>query len=1354
MSTKRFSSSFLSFVALTGILAAFSGCGDDTSTGDAVCGNATVETGEQCDDGNKLSGDGCSASCQNETPESCGDGTVDAGEECDDGNTTAGDGCSATCTTETAGVCGDGTVNTGETCDDGNTTDLDGCSATCQIEPVCGDSTVDVGEDCDDGNTTSGDGCSALCRDEVVTTVCQTLPALPNGETCAVTAGDGARLITGDVLSPTDILQGGQVLVDANGAILYVGCDGATDAACDAACKATLATATKITCPTGVISPALINTHDHITFTQNSPYNDTGERYEHRHEWRKGYNGHTQIPAAGSASADAVRWGELRFLFGGATSTVGSGGQTGILRNLDRTTQEGLNQTPVNFDTFPLGDSTPPNTQLNPPACSAFSGIVAEADIGSDDAYLPHVAEGINAYAENEFVCLSNANPGHDVVQDKSAFIHSIGLSAADYSNMAASATALIWSPRSNITLYGDTAVVTEAARLGVLIALGTDWIPTGSMNVLRELHCADSLNATYYDSFFSDRDLWLMVTANAAAATATEDVIGSLTPGRLGDITIFNGATNADYRAVIDAGPSDVVLVMRGGKVLYGDKTIVSAVPNVGACEDVDDAADVCGVQKRVCVSGEIGKTYQSLRTAVNGIYGTFFCGTPTNEPSCTPTRPASVAGSTVYTGATSATDNDGDGIANAMDNCPDVFNPVRPMDGGAQADADDDAVGDACDPCPLDANTMSCTVFDPNDADSDGIPNASDNCPAIANPQQQDADMDGKGDACDLCPNASNPGTAACPVTIYDIKDGTVPVGSNVAITNAIVTGRANTGFFMQVKQGDPGYAGADFSGIFVFAQGNTVKVGDRVSVTNATVQSYAPAGCNVPQVQLSGATVVVNASLNEALPAPVDVPNPATVATGGADVAKLEGVAIKLANVDVTSITPPAGPSDVAPTNEFVVEGSLRVNDYLYLITPFPSVGTNYASLSGVLEIRNCNSKLELRGTSDVVGGSAGLTAFGPQPAFVYEGDMGVATVPTPLTVSIGNAVATDTFVAISSASPSSLAVVGGGVTIPAGQTSAPVLLDALNQSPSVTLTATLGMTMQTASVRVVGTAEVPVVASITPPTATITPGGTQTFTVSLDFPPETPTDVALSLSPVNAGAVPATLAVAAGQLSATFDYIDGSAVSSATVSATLGGTVNASISVVATIGGLMLNELDYDSVGTDTSEYVEIYYGGSSPLNLAGYQLVLYNGASSACASYRTVDLGAAGTINPGQYLVVGSNAALSGVATGALTLSFGASTDYVQNGAPDGAALLNATTNTVVDKLSYEGAVANCDIFGVSTSLVEMTVLPTMVQDSNTAVGSLCRIPNGTDTDVAATDWKFSSTPTPGAANVP
>ena len=95
----------------------------------------------------------------------CGNGVVDPGEECDDGNTTSNDGCSAECQDE---KCGDGTLDVDEECDDGNTTNGDGCSADCEIEPDCGDGTLDPGEECDDGNNTDGDGCSSECQDEEI----------------------------------------------------------------------------------------------------------------------------------------------------------------------------------------------------------------------------------------------------------------------------------------------------------------------------------------------------------------------------------------------------------------------------------------------------------------------------------------------------------------------------------------------------------------------------------------------------------------------------------------------------------------------------------------------------------------------------------------------------------------------------------------------------------------------------------------------------------------------------------------------------------------------------------------------------------------------------------------------------------------------------------------------------------------------------------------------------------------------------------------------------------------------------------------------------------------------------------
>ncbi|MRI91599.1 DUF4215 domain-containing protein [Aggregicoccus sp. 17bor-14] len=129
------------------------------------CGNGRVEPnrGEVCDDGNTVSGDGCSADCR--SLEYCGNGVVDRtrGEVCDDGNTQSGDGCSSDC--HSLETCGNGIVDSaaGEQCDDGNTTNSDACLNTC-VANRCGDGFRDVeSEPCDDGNNVNTDACTNRC---------------------------------------------------------------------------------------------------------------------------------------------------------------------------------------------------------------------------------------------------------------------------------------------------------------------------------------------------------------------------------------------------------------------------------------------------------------------------------------------------------------------------------------------------------------------------------------------------------------------------------------------------------------------------------------------------------------------------------------------------------------------------------------------------------------------------------------------------------------------------------------------------------------------------------------------------------------------------------------------------------------------------------------------------------------------------------------------------------------------------------------------------------------------------------------------------------------------------------------
>jgi LPXTG-motif cell wall-anchored protein len=102
----------------------------------SICGNNDMESGEQCDDGNLVNGDGCNIFCQTEIPEPfCGDGILNNEEQCDDGNNTNEDGCNNLCQVEILPVCGDGVMDQdNEQCDDGNIDSGDGCSATCKIE--------------------------------------------------------------------------------------------------------------------------------------------------------------------------------------------------------------------------------------------------------------------------------------------------------------------------------------------------------------------------------------------------------------------------------------------------------------------------------------------------------------------------------------------------------------------------------------------------------------------------------------------------------------------------------------------------------------------------------------------------------------------------------------------------------------------------------------------------------------------------------------------------------------------------------------------------------------------------------------------------------------------------------------------------------------------------------------------------------------------------------------------------------------------------------------------------------------------------------------------------------------------
>jgi hypothetical protein len=283
-----------------------------------------------------------------------------------------------------------------------------------------------------------------------------------------------------------------------------------------------------------------------------------------------------------------------------------------------------------------------------------------------------------------------------------------------------------------------------------------------------------------------------------------------------------------------------------------------------------------------------------------------------------------------------------------------------------------------------------------------------------------------------------------------------------------------------------------------------------------------------------------------------------------------------------------------------------------------------------------------------------------------------------------------------------------------------------------------------------VRVLGATEVPTMVTITPADATVNAGGTQVFTVSLDIPAATPQTVNLGVAPAS-GTLPPSVTIAANQISNTFSYTDTAGTGTATITATFGASTSmATVTVSTGASHLVINEVDYDELGTDGAEYIEIYNPSGLPISLTNKAVMLVNGADSTV--YTTVDLSSATSLAAHQYLVIAG--ATVTVPMAAKKIDPGWTTNAIQNGAPDGIALVDTSTNTLIDAFSYEGSITMAMLTGFATpqSLVEGTALTATVADSNTADGSLCRSPNGQDTDSANVDWKFCATLSPGTAN--
>jgi cytosine/adenosine deaminase-related metal-dependent hydrolase len=222
-------------------------------------------------------------------------------------------------------------------------------------------------------------------------------------------------------------------------------------------------------------------------------------------------------------------------------------------------------------------------------------------------AFLIHLSEGghEDASATREFEMLK----GRGLLVPGVSLIHGVALQPANYAEMAAHGVNLIWSPRSNLELYGSTADVAAAKTAHVKIALAPDWSPTGSDGLLAELKFAAAWNDTQTPHLFTDRELVAMATSTPADMIGASDRLGALEPGHDADILVIKPEGDVKkhdaYWTLTHATAAQVMLVMVGGEPLYGDPEVVEKTGPSRPSEKIE----VCGSSKTLLFTGLHGQ-------------------------------------------------------------------------------------------------------------------------------------------------------------------------------------------------------------------------------------------------------------------------------------------------------------------------------------------------------------------------------------------------------------------------------------------------------------------------------------------------------------------------------------------------------------------------------------------------------------------------------------------------------------------------------------------------------------------------------------------------------------------------
>ena len=364
-----------------------------------------------------------------------------------------------------------------------------------------------------------------------------------------------------------------------------------------------------------VLSPGFVNAHEHPAYSWAFPDPNLNPGYDHRDEWRLGLNDKVKLPSPQPHRFDpedprtnAILVAmELRHLLGGATTIAGSGGVPGVIRNIYRHKRRGdpaLYDAEADVSTFPFSFRVMEDLKEECAGGEAYRFPTPAGGHLMFMAYVPHVGEGrlSNCAARAEVARYLKRAQRRD---RRYSLVHGVATDREDYALMHEFDVTLVWSPRSNLALYGETVDIAGALESGVRIALSTDWSPSGSFNMREEFVCARRV-AKEAGVTLSGKALWRMATINGAYALGLEDRFGALRPGLWADLVLVKHDGRDPYDAVLAATDRDILATWIDGRAVLRSASLNEAL-SARTCVALGGLApEVCGVLAAFGLSAE----------------------------------------------------------------------------------------------------------------------------------------------------------------------------------------------------------------------------------------------------------------------------------------------------------------------------------------------------------------------------------------------------------------------------------------------------------------------------------------------------------------------------------------------------------------------------------------------------------------------------------------------------------------------------------------------------------------------------------------------------------------------------